>query len=855
MVIEVPAFSLVLLVGASGSGKSTFARKHFAPYEVISSDECRGIVSNDPNDQASTNEAFELLHYIVGMRLKRGLLTVVDATNVQSESRAALQRLAKEYHALTVAIVLDMPQVLCEERNASRPDRDLGPHVLRSHVQQLRKSLRSIRKERFQNVVVLSSIEEVEAVESIVRRPLYNDKRDEHGPFDIIGDIHGCFVETKELLSSLGYTIEVAEVDGKPTFNVTHPEGRRAVFLGDLVDRGPDSPSVLRLVMSMVRSGVALCVPGNHDVKLQNMLAGKKVNVAHGLEKTLEQLESESDEFRAEVREFLYSLISHYVLDDGKLVVAHAGLREDMQGRGSGAVRAFCLYGETTGETDEFGLPVRYDWASEYRGKAQVVYGHTPIPEPQWLNRTINIDTGCVFGGRLTALRYPEGEIVSVPAQEVYAEPIRPMESADRGRQLQHIEDDALSVDDVIGKRIVQTRLRKNITIREENSIAALEVMSRYAINPKWLIYLPPTMSPCETSSREGFLEHPDEAFSYYRKHGVKQVICEEKHMGSRGIIVVCHDSDSAHARFGTTDDRAGVIYTRTGRPFFADAETERALIDRVRASMDSTRFWEKHDTTWACLDVEILPWSAKAQALLKDQYAAVGAAALPSLSRSVEQLTIALERGIEGADDLLARYTSKLDDLNHYIAAYQQYCWTVESVDDYKIAPFHLLATEGCVHIDKTHVWHMEELSALVAADANTFRATEYRIVDLEDEASVAQAIAWWLSMTGSGGEGMVVKPVDFVRYDRHDIVQPAIKCRGRDYLRIIYGPEYTQDSHLNRLRKRGLSTKRSLALREFALGVEALERFVAKEPLRRVHESVFGVLAMESEEVDPRL
>ena len=178
-----------------------------------------------------------------------------------------------------------------------------------------------------------------------------------------------------------------------------------------------------------------------------------------------------------------------------------------MQGRGSGKVRDFALYGETTGETDEFGLPVRCNWAAEYRGSAMVVYGHTPVPEPEWLNRTVNIDTGCVFGGKLTALRYPEKEFVSVPAARTYCEPARPFlpeEQQAPKLSAQQAHDEVLDADDVLGKRIVSTRLRGNVTIREANATAALEVMSRFAANPKWLIYLPPTMSPCETSSEAG---------------------------------------------------------------------------------------------------------------------------------------------------------------------------------------------------------------------------------------------------------------------------------------------------------------------------------------------------------------
>ena len=253
-------------------------------------------------------------------------------------------------------------------------------------------------------------------------------------------------------------------------------------------------------------------------------------------------------------------------------------MKESMQGRGSGKVRDFALYGETTGETDEFGLPVRYNWAAEYRGQAMVVYGHTPVPEPEWLNRTINIDTGCVFGGKLTALRYPERELVSVPVRKTYAQPAKPFQAEPaKAPELsaQHQHDDLLDMDDVLGKRIISTRLHHNITIREENAIAALEVMSRFAANPKWLIYLPPTMSPSETSKEPGLLEHPAEAFAYYRHEGVPKVICEQKHMGSRAVLVVCQSEDVARKRFGVVGDGIGICYTRTGRRFFEDRAIE----------------------------------------------------------------------------------------------------------------------------------------------------------------------------------------------------------------------------------------------------------------------------------------
>jgi polynucleotide kinase-phosphatase len=857
MEIKVPELSLVVLIGISGSGKSSFARKHFKKTEIISSDECRGLVSNDENDQAATKDAFELLHYIAGKRLKNGLLTVIDATSVQREARESLVELARTYHCLPVAIVLDVPEKICRERNETRPDRDFGGHVTRNQSQQLKRSLRGLKQEGFRHVYVLRSVEEIDGVVEITREKLYNDRRDQSGPFDIIGDIHGCFVELHELLEKLGYTIE--EVEPDPTnfgFAVTTPEGRKAVFVGDLVDRGPNSPGVLRLVMSMVNSGAAMCVPGNHEFKLQKYLRGKNVQLKHGLEVTVQQLESETDEFKNAVAEFIYGLISHYVFDDGKLVVAHAGLKEEMQGRGSGAVRSFCMYGETTGETDEFGLPVRYNWAKEYRGKAKVVYGHSPVPEAEWLNRTIDIDTGCVFGGKLTALRYPEEEIVSVAAKEVYYAPVRPLEpvTSDSNLSPQQEYDDLLNIEDVTGKRIVQTRLRHNITIREENSIAALEIMSRFAVDPKWLIYLPPTMSPCETSREPNFLEHPAEALDHYAKRGVQKVVCEEKHMGSRAVIVVCRDEKAAHDRFGIEDAGIGVCYTRTGRKFFNEGNVGEEFIQRVNAALNSAKFWERFETNWVCLDAELMPWSAKAQKLLQSQYAAVGAAAGASLPEAESAMRLALDRGIQDIEPLLDKISAKSRAVEKYRAAYRNYCWPVNSLDDLKLAPFHILATERKVHIDKDHSWHMESISEICKAD-EMFMATPYKIVEFADKASYDDAVNWWIELTSGGGEGMVVKPFDFVAFDRKELLQPAVKCRGSEYLRIIYGPEYDAPENIARLKSRGLSRKRSLALREFALGIEGLERFIKKEPLRRVHESVFGVLALESEDVDPRL
>jgi protein phosphatase len=846
MSIRIPELSLVVLMGPSGSGKSSFARKHFKPTEVLSSDECRGLVSDDENNQSATTDAFDVLYFIARKRLAAGRLTVFDATNVQPEARKNAVALAREFHVLPVAIVFDIPERICHDRNKTRSDRSFGPHVIRQQMQQLHRSLGSLQREGFRHIFKLQSVEEVDAAE-VTREPLWNNRKSDHGPFDIIGDVHGCREELDSLLGKLGYVRD-------PEGVFRHAQGRKAVFLGDLVDRGPEVTAVLRTVMAMEKAGTALCLPGNHEMKLLRKLRGKDVKLTHGLAQTVEQLEREPAEFRDEVALFIDDLVSHYVFDGGKLVVAHAGMKEALQGRGSGKVREFALYGETTGETDEYGLPVRYPWANEYRGKAAVVYGHTPVPDAEWLNNTICIDTGCVYGGKLTALRWPEREVVQVQAMKVYCEPVRPLATPAPALSAQQQNDDVLDLADVFGKRIVETRLHRTVTIREENSAAALEVMSRFAANPRWLIYLPPTMSPSETTKRPGRLEHPEEAFAYYRRSGVVRVLCEEKHMGSRAVVVACRDASTAASRFGVTTGEAGVVVTRTGRRFFNDAKLEIEFLDRVRAALDESYFWAEHSSDWALLDCELMPWSVKAQSLVRDQYAAVGAASRVALSSALASVEAASTRGVD-LGDLLSRTRDRDRLVALYAEAYRRYCWPVQSLDDLKLAPFHLLATEDKVHIDKTHDWHMQVLSKVCGADPKLLLATPYRVVVLEEPQSVADAVAWWEALTTRGGEGMVVKPLDFVARDSRGLVQPAIKCRGPEYLRIIYGPEYSAPENLERLRSRGLGAKRSLALREFALGIEGLERFVRREPLRRVHECVFGVLALESEPVDPRL
>ncbi|MYB28738.1 MAG: polynucleotide kinase-phosphatase [Acidimicrobiaceae bacterium] len=840
--IEVPEVGLVVLCGASGSGKSTFAGRHFAPTEVVSSDQCRALVGDDETDQSVTVSAFELLHAIVEKRLEIGRLTVVDATNVRPEDRKPIVELARRWDVLATAIVFDLPLAACLEHNERRQDRRTPPHAVKRQHDTLRRSAKRLRKERFTRVYTLGSIEELDSVE-LDRTRLWSDRRDDSGPFDIIGDVHGCHAELLSLLDRLGY-----DTAADP---IAHPEGRRAVFLGDLVDRGPAVAEVLDVAMSMVAAGSALCVAGNHENKLRRALAGRNVKVTHGLAESLEQLQRRGPKFSEHVAEFIDSLISHYVLDGGRLVVAHAGLPERYHGRSSGRVRDLALYGDTDGETDEFGLPVRYKWAEDYRGEAAVVYGHTPVPAAAWLNNTICVDTGVVFGGELTALRWPERDLVSVPAVAEHYEPVRPARStpdAPAGPSR------LLDVGAALGKHHVETKLAGRVLIEAQRSSAALEVMSRFAADPRWLPYLPPTMAPAAASGRADYLEHPDEAFSYFRKAGVDEVVAQEKHMGSRAVLVVARDADAAQSRFGIANPEAGVIVTRTGRPFFSEAAVTGALLDRVRAAADARGLWGRLDTDWFILDAEVLPWSAKAKALIQRLYAAVGAAGTAALGAAHESMAETARRGVD-VEALATRTTSRAGHVAAYVDSYRRYCWDVDGTDGVEIAPFQILAAEGEVLARRPHRWHLEEIDALVDHEPSVLRRTDRRFVSLSDDASVQQAADWWQALTEGGSEGVVVKPAEPTQTGDGGFVQPGVKCRGREYLRIIYGPEYLEPANLERLRQRSIGRKSSLARREFALGIEALDRFVANEHLARVHECVFGVLALESEPVDPRL
>lgn len=327
--------------------------------------------------------------------------------------------------------------------------------------------------------------------------------------------------------------------------------------------------------------------------------------------------------------------------------------------------------------------------------------------------------------------------------------------------------------------------------------------------------------------------------------------------MGSRALAVVARDADAAHARFGTEDGKAGVIYTRTGRPFFRDEAMEALLVDRIRAAIGAAGLWEELQTDWMLLDAELMPWSAKAQDLLRHQYLPTVAAA----RASAEAFVAALDQAgpIEGLAALADRARRQHGNAQQMGRTIDFYCWPAERIEEYRFAPFHLLAAEERVFSGQPHDWHMTMLARLAAGDP-VLRPTAWRSIRADDAADRASLAQWWSDHTAAGGEGLVLKPAGFTvarggGLVHQGLVQPAMKVRGHEYLRIIYGPDYDLPENIDRLRSRGFARKCALAEREFKLGLEGLHCFVERQPLARVHACALGVLALESEPVDPRL
>ncbi|MGM0845102.1 MAG: polynucleotide kinase-phosphatase [Bacillota bacterium] len=864
MEVVLPYAGIVLLVGPSNSGKSTLLKsfvdkKQLLSSEVISSDDFRVLVSdsefidwkqkaNDVSDalydqyQKISSEAFSLMDNLIESRCRLNKLTIVDATHLHPDDRKRYIAIAKNNHVPITAIILDVEQNILLQRDELR-DNPRGKRRIKQQYQVFKREKRFIKKEGYHASYFIQHPDEIELSRH------YNNpiELDVDKGIDIIGDIHGCFDEMIVLLGKLGY-----ERNDEDYF--IHPEGRKFLSLGDVMSRGPKSLETMQFFLRHVNEGLAYMIDSNHGWKIARWLDGRKVTLNHGdefVEKELKQFqeqhgEEQTAELKRQLKEFLLGAPSHYVVTKKgvpTLVCTHAGIKDEFIGKQSHDVSDFCRYGDTAG-LDEGGKPIRKDWTIDHKSSTLILWGHDPKPKPLIINNTINIDQGVVFGGELTALRYPEKEFVSVKAKEDY--------SGTDSNPLKELEKKRLNPPNIakfINGYSVLAEDIGEIRIPKENVLSSLDAVSHYTVPIEELVYIPPTMSPApRPSALEDYLEHPREVIEYYRSMGVEKMVAEKKHMGSRGILMLFNNKESGLKYVGC--ETLGVIYTRSGRRFF-HGEVESEILQRLNDGLNQHNYFHKYQTDYVLLDAEIMPWNLKAKELISSQYAHVSENAI--LDRTM--IKSKLEKAVHSNEELeawLAQYDDKLHNALVFKEVFQKYCWDIEDINGIQIAPFHVLAHSNETFFDKPHTWHMEK-NREFAEMAELFVETEYMVI--EDSSSEETVINWWETITSDGHEGIVIKPETFLSKSQGKLIQPAIKVRGRKYLHIIYGMDYLLPANLDRLKKRNVSKKQKLALKEFSLGLEGIRRFVNGESIERVHECVLGTLAMESDPVDPRL
>ena len=859
MLLQLPEGAIVLCIGPSNSGKSTLLdrlvlEQQLLRSEIVSSDTCRHLVadidfidfSTAPTEdqdylyeeyQRISTEAFNILEQVVIARAKLNKITFIDATHLRSFERAKYFEIAKKEHVPILALIFDTPksELLKRDEQRSQPR---GKKRIEQQVQTFQSELRHIKKEPFIEVYTWRG----EAI--TISRQKSPHLLELGAGFDIIGDIHGCFDEMISLITKLGYKNQ-GDV-------YVHPDGRRLLSAGDIMSRGPKSIETMLFWLRQIDSGLSFMTDSNHGWKIARWLKGQDVELKHGDEYVAEEFKQyeviHGKEATEALKERLANMLlhapSHYILMKNnvrKVVVTHAGISDHYIGKESKRIRDFCRYGAVEG-VDKNGRPIRGDWFMDHKTSELIVWGHDPKLKPFKANRTINIDQGVVFGGQLTAFRYPEECFVAVDALDNYV--------GNEGNPLVEAKNKRFAPPKAahyMNGFTVHTEKGEAITIPKEKALAAMDTFSHYTLPPEQVLYIPPTMSPTpQTSALADYLEHPIEAFNYYKKNGVTQMIAEKKHMGSRAVIFIAKDENVTKQLLNL--EALGVITTRTGRAFF-EPELQLEVLSAIHKELLAKNYFEKHQTDYVLMDAEILPWNLKAQNLINTQYANVSEQALMDRQHLLNKLQATANIDVT---DWVSEYTDKLKNAARFDAVYKNYCWPTKDVKGIQIAPFHILAHSGTTHFDKPHTWHME-MNALLAENSSLFLATEYRLIESEQQEE--EVINWWKEMTEHGHEGIVIKPLNFIENRKGKLLQPAIKVRGREYLRIIYGMDYTNEAQLQQLKKRNPSRKMRNALQEFLLGVEGVERFVQLESSTRVHECVLATLALESETIDPRL
>lgn len=859
MQFKLPNGAIVLVIGPSNSGKSTLLQSlvdsgQLLESEIISSDYYRRLVadidfidftavSNDDEDivyeeyQRISEQAFHVLHTVVEARAKLNKVSIIDATNLRGFERVKYFEIAKRQHVPVLALILNTTKEQLLARDVLR-DNPRGRKRVLQQFNTLKYELKTIKKEPFAKIYKVND----ERIE-IVREPNKLCLEIESG-FDIIGDIHGCYDEMLVLLKDLGY-----EQRGDV---YVHPTGRRLISVGDIMSRGPKSIETMQFWLNQIEAGLSYMTDSNHGWKLARWLDGKNVSLNHGDELVEQEFteyekvhgEEAAKALKEQFANMLLKAPSHYILTKNnmtKAVVTHAGIKDHYIGKESKRISDFCRYGDIQ-QTDSSSKPVRGDWFSQHKTSELIIWGHDVKVQPFKANRTINIDQGVVFGGELTAFQYPEQTLKSVKAFANYA--------GTEDNPILEAKNKRFSPPNVaqfINGFAVHTTSGDQITIPRENALAAMDTFSHYTLPLEQVIYIPPTMSPTpQTSALPDYLEHPADAFHYYKKNGIQKLIAQKKHMGSRAVIFIAKNKEVAKELINS--DSLGYITTRTGRAFFEQKEQQQ-MVENIHAELVGKNYFEQFNTNFVLMDAEILPWNLKAQSLIDQQYETVAENALMDRYKLIEKL-----KATEHVDvtSWMEEYTDKYKNAARFDAVFKNYCWPTNELSGIQIAPFHILAHSSSANFHQSHSWHMK-MNAYLAENSSLFIATEYRLIESEQDEQ--EVINWWKDMTENGHEGIVIKPFDFLAYHKGKLLQPAIKVRGREYLRIIYGMDYTNEDTMKKLKQRNPSRKMKNALLEFKLGLEGISRFVSLESSNRVHECALATLALESDTIDPRL
>lgn len=575
--------TLVVLCGVAGCGKSTFAKKYFEPTAIVSSDQCRAIVCDDEENMGASSDAFDLFYSIIEKRMKYKKTVVADSTALSYETRKRLVKMGKDNGYDVVIIALNIPVDECIRRNSKR-ERVVSQRVIEKQYEAMERTLKYIDKEGFDQVILLQQkdVDDFKCTISHGDSNFYDS-----GPFDIISDVHGCCSELEELLERLGYV--------KTNDTYVHTAGRRVIFSGDIVDRGPRVMDTIGVVTRMVKAGSALYVPGNHCNKFYRYLKGKNVQVRHGLEKTVTQYDKLDKRDRERTRHEFIKLYEnspiHLVLDHRRLVIAHAGIKEYMIGKSSKSIDDFVLYGDVTGEVDEKGFPVRGDWASDYCGKALIVYGHTPVNEPLYINNTVNIDLGVSIGGNLAAFKYPEREIVMVKAKETYY-----TEGRQKSETVKNID-----LDDFSGELSIKYGKDEKVRFSGSEVTRALEILQACNVQLPWIVYLPPFTS---SIIHDDLKNQVKAAVDFYRHRGARKIVIQSVPHSPLAVVVVCRDNNISRSYF--LSENIGEIYSINNNLSINEVRKQE-LLQKLSQDIQKNGYFEKNNAEFIIFKARLI--------------------------------------------------------------------------------------------------------------------------------------------------------------------------------------------------------------------------------------------------------